>query len=77
MAAVSTHLHNKPYQVANTTDPTLIFRKWNHLGNHYCPSPRSAAYSAYKGEGHIESESYGAGGIIYRFSCGLYISVGF
>lgn len=32
MAQISTHLNVKPFQVAVTTDETLIYRKWDHKG---------------------------------------------
>jgi hypothetical protein len=31
MAAISTHLHHRPYQVSVTKDPNLPYRKWRHL----------------------------------------------
>lgn len=75
MAAISTHLHDKPYQVATTMDPAKPHRKWDHRGTHYAPSHRSAAYNAYKGDGDIVSESTGAVGVVYLFSCGLSVQV--
>jgi hypothetical protein len=67
---------DKPYQVASTTDPSLPYRKWNHHGTCYAPTHRSAAYNTYKGNGDIIDELTGSHGVIFRFSCGLSVSVG-
>ena len=75
MAAISTHLHDKPYLVATTTKPDLIHRKWNHLGTLQAPSHRAAAYAAYKETGDIVGQSNNVHGVVYLFSCGLSICV--
>jgi hypothetical protein len=76
MAAISTHLHHRPYQVATATDLNLPHRKWRHHGTFRAPTHRSAAYDVYKGIGNVIDEFAGPHGIIYRFSCGLFVCVG-
>lgn len=75
MAAISTHLHVRPYQVAVTTDPALPYDKWKQLGINYAPTHRSAAYAVYKGDGDIVGESTGFMGVVFLFSCGLSVQV--
>jgi hypothetical protein len=75
MAAISTHLHHKPFQVAVAADKALPLRKWNHLGTLGAVSSREAAYRAGV-PGNIIRESASAHGIVYEF-LGGFVHVGF
>lgn len=80
MAAISTHLDVKPYQVAVSKDKNLLFRKWNHLaGFFYQPTHMSAAYAAknYKCEIVRSQIGFGETGIIFEFADGEFVHVGF
>lgn len=49
-AQISTHLNDKPFQVAVTNDPKLPLRKWDHKGTCYAKSAKSAAFKYGDGE---------------------------
>jgi len=75
MAAISTHLDLKPYQVAVATDPTLPMRKWNwHRGTMWAVSAKSAAYEVNKsGDIAIDPKFPSA----FKFPDGQYVCAGF
>lgn len=75
MAAISTHLHRKPFQVAVSADMELEFRKWNHLGTRWDVSPRNVAHKV--GEGAVLAEHARHGRLVFSFSTGQFVSVGF
>lgn len=77
MIPISEHLHDRPYQVATTTDPSLPFRKWNHRGTFYAPTHLSAAFKALTDEdGTVdEADTTVHPGIVFRTSSGLYFHV--
>jgi hypothetical protein len=73
MAAISEHLHTRPYQVATSTDPDLPLHKWSHRGTQHAVSHRSAAFLFGTG---TPVESCSATGVVFAFP-GLYVHVGF
>jgi len=63
-------MNTKPYQVARSTDKSLVHRKWNHLGTFHAFSFRSAAYMVAVQcglKGDIVAEHCGPGGAIFEF----------
>lgn len=78
MSKISTHLDDKPYQVAVTIDPTLPVRKWDHKGTVWAVSSLSAAYKfaqLWKISGDAKDHpSVDADSIVYNFN-GQYIRV--
>jgi hypothetical protein len=75
MAAISTHLDPKPYQVAISHDRDLPLRKWKHVGVIGAPSHREAAYRAGV-MGNLVREYPSPHGVVYEFLCG-FVHVGF
>lgn len=74
---ITSHLQNKPFQVATSIDRNLPIRKWNHIGTVWSVSSKTAAYDAYEGCGVLVNESTGEGGRgVYEFSDGILVSVG-
>ena len=73
---ISSHLAPKPWQVALSIDPKLLFRKWNHIGTIWAVSSISAAYQARKADGDIVQTLAGyEGGAIFKFPDGMFIHV--
>lgn len=77
MAAISTHLHNRPFQVATTTDIKLPLRKWNHLGIIWGVSHRTAAYVAMQFQHCLVQEFMCYDGLTFQFANGQYVRVTF
>ena len=74
MAAISTHLHHKPYQVAISKIRYAELRKWNHLGTTHCESHATAAYK--HGEGAFVRELPSPHGVVFQFTDN-FVHVGF
>ena len=75
-AQISSHLNDKPYQVAVTTDINLPLRKWNHKGTVYDKSNLSAAYKYGDGKLLGNSNPKNEKGGIYKFEK-KFVYVGF
>lgn len=75
MAAISTHLDARPYQVASSRELDLEFRKWDHLGTHRRVTARDAAMRV--GQGDVVCEHVRHDRLVFEFSGGLFVAVGF
>lgn len=75
MIPVSEHLHGRPYQVALSRDKDLVFRKWNHVGTTWAVSHGSAAFRHASGD--IVRRFCGVSGIVFEFTDGTFVQVGF
>ena len=64
MAQISEHLNVRPFQVAVSTDETLIYRKWDHKGTCWSVDHTDAAIKFGKGKlisrYHNHNSKYGA-----------------
>jgi hypothetical protein len=75
---ISTHLDEKPFRVATSTDRGLPLRKWKHLGTVYAVSSTSAAHQSHNGAGRIVATHPGHDGrAVLEFDDGVFLSVGF
>jgi hypothetical protein len=78
MAAISTHLNQKAYQIAVTRDFSLPLRKWDHKGTCWAVSARSAVYIA-RGElkGDIVKTHAMFDGVACEFADGVFMRVAY
>jgi hypothetical protein len=74
MAAISTHLHNRRFQVAISENKDLPLRKWNHIGTVEAVTSISAAYKVV--DSTIKTSHPGfEGGVIFEFENGQFVSI--